>query len=77
MPRISLGPDVPRALNGTWESPTIQAWYVDVCRHCWREIRRENPCLARSVVRHGPYQSQHPAIQCWLCRALLGPEDNA
>lgn len=76
MPRINLGSSVPRSQRDTWDPPVMQAWYVDICSHCWHDTSQENPRLEKSIVYHLPYQEQQPPIHCWLCQAPLEAEDN-
>jgi hypothetical protein len=76
MPRINLGSNVSRAHTDAWQPPLVQAWYVDICKHCWYDTRRENPRLKRSIVHHIPYQEQQPRLHCWLCQAPLDADDN-
>ena len=76
MPRINLGPNVPRTHTDTWHPSVMQAWYVDVCRHCWQDISCENPRLGKSLVSHPRYERERPGAKCWLCHAELGAADN-
>jgi hypothetical protein len=77
MPRISLGRDVPRVCTEEWQPHVMEAWYVDICHHCWHDTREQNPRLIRSAVAHMPYQEQDPPLRCWLCQAALDADDNA